>query len=58
MSDVRKVTSQLIDLVNDGLLTWEQIAMECLSYMSECQVADMAYCGYLINDEIDDEAGE
>ena len=56
MSDVRQVTCQLIDLVDDGLLTWEQIARECLSYMSERDVADMASSGYLIDD--DSEAGE
>ena len=34
MSDVRKVTNQLIDLANDGVLSWEYIALACLSYMS------------------------
>lgn len=60
MSDVRQVTCQLIDLVDEGLLTWEQIARECLSYMSERDVADMASSGELIDDDIDDdsEAGE
>lgn len=60
MSDVRKVTTQLIDLVDDGVLSWETIAMACLSYMSEDHVADMASDNYLIDDENDDdsEAGE
>lgn len=58
MSDVRKVTNQLYDLVDEGLLDWEIIARACLSYMSENDVADMADYNYLIDDENDDEAGE
>ena len=58
MSDVRKVTNQLIDLVDEGVLSWEIIARACLSYMSEDHVADMASLNYLIDDENDDEAGE
>jgi hypothetical protein len=58
MSDVREITNRLYDLVDDGVLTWEQIARECLSYMAEYQVADMAYCGYLIDDENDDDENE
>lgn len=51
MSDVRKVTNQLIDLVDEGLLDWEIIARACLSYMSEDHVADMAQYNYLVDDE-------
>jgi hypothetical protein len=58
MSEVRNVTTQLIDLVNDGVLSWESIAVACLSYMSEHDVADMAQYNYFIDDENDDEAGE
>lgn len=55
MSDVRKVTNQLIDLVDDGVLSWETVAMACLSYMSEDHVADMASDNYLIEDSEDSE---
>ncbi len=51
MSDVRKVTTKLIDLANDGVLDWETIAIACLSYMSEDHVADMASDNYFIDDE-------
>lgn len=37
----REVTNTLIDQVNDGELTWEQIARAALLYMSEQEVADM-----------------
>ena len=55
MSDVRKVTNQLIDLVDDGVLDWETVAMACLSYMSENDVTDMAQYNYLIEDSEDSE---
>jgi len=59
MSDVRKVTNQLIDLADDGVLSWQVIAIACLQYMSEDHVADMASDNYFIDDENDDdEAGE
>ena len=58
MSDVRKVTNQLIDLADSGVLSWESIAVACLLYMSERDVADMAGDNYFIDDENDDEAGE
>jgi len=57
MSDVRKVTSQLIDLADSGVLSWEAIAMACLQYMYEDHVADMASDNYFLDDE-NDEAGE
>jgi hypothetical protein len=57
MSDVRKVTNQLLDLADDGVLSWESIAVACLLYMSESAVADMAGDNYFIDDE-NDEAGE
>lgn len=58
MNDVRKVTNQLIDLVDEGVLTWDMIARACLSYMSESDVADMADYNYLIDDENDDDENE
>lgn len=51
MNDVRKVTNQLIDLADSGALSWETIAMACLLYMSERDVADMASDNYFIDDE-------
>lgn len=42
MSKVRKYTNKLIDLAEDNVLDWETIARECLAYMSEDDVADMA----------------
>lgn len=37
----RKATCKLIEMAQDGILTWETIARECLSAMSEDEVANM-----------------
>jgi hypothetical protein len=58
MSDVREITNRLLDLADDGVLSWETIATACLLYMSEDHVADMASDNYFIDDENDDEADE
>ena len=52
---VREVTEKLIDLAEDGVLSWEAIARAALDYMSEDEVADMAQCNELIEDEEEDE---
>lgn len=56
MSTARKVTNRVWELAESGLLTWEIIAKEALSYMSEDEVADMAHCAdWLDDEETDDE---
>lgn len=37
----RKVTNEIIELCEQGVLSWESIARECLCHMSEYDVADM-----------------
>lgn len=39
----RKVTNLLLDMVDEGVLSWEAIARAALKYMSEDDVADMAH---------------
>lgn len=39
--EVRKYTDKLLSMANDGILSYELIARECLSYMSEHEVEDM-----------------
>lgn len=59
MSDARKVTNQILDAVNEGLLTWEMVARSALLYMSEDDVADMSICEEFFPDEIyEDEEDE
>ena len=47
----RKITNKLLDLVDEGVLTYEIIAECALRYMSEDDVKDMAECNELLFDE-------
>lgn len=47
----RKVTNKILELIEEGALSYEQVAMSCLRYMSEDDVADMAHSEELIPDE-------
>jgi hypothetical protein len=53
----REYTCKLYDLVDEGVITWEQIAKAALSYMSEYDVKDMAITEELVVEE-EDEEGE
>jgi len=53
--NVRKVTNQLLEDVDNGLLTYEQIAKACLSYMSEDDVKEMAEANELIYEDEDND---
>jgi len=39
---MREMTNKLIELAEEGILRWEDIALECLDYMSEDDVKAMA----------------
>ena len=52
---MRKVTSKMIELAEEGVLPWEAIARECLAYMSESDVADMATGAGFIDEDDDEE---
>ena len=47
---VRTATEKLIDLAEEGILSWEAIARAALNYMSEDEVADMARYNEFIED--------
>jgi hypothetical protein len=51
----RQATTQLIEMVEQGLLSWEDIAMAALNYMSESDVKDMAECNDFIEVEDDED---
>ena len=40
--DMRTASCKVIELAENGILSWETIAREALQYMSEDDVADMA----------------
>ena len=42
MKDSRRVTNRLIELMDEGMLSPEQLALMCLGYMSEDDVSEMA----------------
>jgi len=55
-NESRQATRQVIELAEQGVLAWEQVARDCMNYMSEDEVADMARInGYLEFEEDEDE---
>jgi len=51
----RKVTNQLLEMIEDGILDPQTVLEACLSYMSEADVADMARANELLEEEEEDE---
>ena len=51
----RSATCELIEMAENGLLSWDTIARECLQYMSEDEVRDMAESNDWIDPEDDEE---
>ena len=56
MSDVRKATDKILEMVDEGILDKDTVIMSCLKYMSEDDVADMAHCNeFFLNEEEESE---
>lgn len=51
----RKVTNQLLELVDAGVLDTREVLAAALGYMSEDDVADMAHSNELVLEEEDEE---
>ena len=52
----RTYTNKLFELAENGVVSWESIAVSALRYMSEADVQDMAECeGFLEVDELAEE---
>ena len=51
----RKVTTQLLEMIEDGILDPQTVLEACLSYMSEADVADMAHSNEFLGEEEEDE---
>ena len=59
MSDVRKATDKILEMVEEGILDKDMVIMSCLKYMSEDDVADMAHCNeFFLNEDEDEEEFE
>jgi len=41
-NESRRATRRVLELAEEEVLLWEQIARDCLNYMSEADVKDMA----------------
>ena len=51
-NESRQSTRRVINMAEQGVLLWEQVARDCLNYLSEDEVADMAHSnGYFEFDE-------
>ena len=51
--------NKVIELCEDGILDWEDLARECVAYMSEDDVNDMASTvGWFDDEEDSDEENE
>jgi hypothetical protein len=50
----RRVTTQLIEWAEQGIIDWETLARDALNYMSESDVKDMAHVGGYFDTEDDD----
>lgn len=49
--NARKVTSELLDKAEDGMISWETLAREALGWMSEAQVKSFALDSGFIEEE-------
>lgn len=56
--NTRKVTNQILELIEEGVLDPQTVVEACLSYMSEADVSDMAHSNELINEPEEDEDDE
>lgn len=54
MSNPRKYTTMLLDMVEEGVLDRDAVILACVKYMSEDEVRDMMHA----NDMILDDEGE
>ena len=49
----RKITNEVLSLIEEGILDKDAVILACLNYMSEDDVADMAHINGFLYDEED-----
>jgi len=54
----RKVTNQLLELIEEGILDAQKVLEACLQYMSEADVADMAHDNEFLEEEEEEDDDE
>jgi hypothetical protein len=47
----RKVTNQILEMLEEGILSKDAVITACLKYMSEADVADMAHINGFLDEE-------
>ena len=52
---IREYTNKIIEMAEDGIIDWEDIARAALNWMSDDDVRDMAYDNLILEDEDEDE---
>ena len=55
---MRETTIKLLELADEGVISWETIARSCLCYLSEDEVEDMARVNELLFEEEEEEEEE
>lgn len=58
MKNVRETTCKLIELAEEGCLTWEAIGRAALCYLSEDDVTEMARMNELLPDDDEEETDD
>ena len=53
--ETRKVTNKILEMAEEGIISWQSLAEMALGYMSEDDVADMCRANDIFDDEEDDE---
>lgn len=54
----RKVTTQILEMIEQGVLDKDTVILACLKYMSEDEVADMANANDFLTVDEDEETTE
>ena len=49
--ETRKATNKLLELIDDGIISEEDVVIMCLKWMSEDDVADMCQANEIFLDE-------
>ena len=55
---MRKETTRLLEMMDEGLISAEAVAEMALAYMSEDDVADMMRANDILDDEEDEDDGQ
>lgn len=54
----REYTAKLLDMAEEGAISWETVARESLEYMSEDMVKDMVLTNYWVEEDNNDNPKE